>query len=676
MRLALLGLCLPFVALAQPQPLPQHPRLLLDAAGIARLKARVETQPWSAQWSAMRAGVDRSLRRPVVLPPRGGNWFHWYVCPVHGEHLIRGKQIGEWQWEHICPVGHEVYRGDPSRPERDFDGCVISGIHGNFANLVRENGLLYQVTGAAKYAARAREILLAYAARYLSYPLHNTHGEPKIGGGRVGPQTLDESTWLIPMAQGADLVWSTLSDADRRTLADKLFLPAARDVILPHRMHVHNIQNWKNSAVGLAGFLLGDESLIHAAIDDSDHGYRTQMAKGVQEDGVWFEGAWGYHFYTLNAVWPLVEAARNCGIDLYGEPLKKMFEAPIRLAMPNLMLPAFNDSHDTDVHNELYELAWARYHDPVMLAGIPPARNNSMALWFGDDKLPPAAGTPGRSRNFAASGYAILERGSGRDATWLCLKYGPWGGGHGHPDKNNFILYARGQVLFPDPGTRPYGSPLHTEWDRVTVAHNTLTVDGASQAPAQGKILAFGSDGGADYAMTDAGPIYPGVRFVRTAVLLNENQIVFVDRVQADKPHTFDLALHIDGKWRTAAAGPAPALPATGGYQHFRDIAAIEKADGASLAVDVKPDWTVAVRLAGAEPTEVITATGVGQSTEDRVPLAIFRRTASRTTYVWSIALDGNSVPLQYRETGGVVEVTAAGRRIEVNLEEPRVRVR
>jgi hypothetical protein len=46
------------------------------------------------------------------------------------------------------------------------------------------------------------------------------------------------------MAQGADLVWETLSEADRQTLADKLFLPAARDVILPHRMGVHNIQNW------------------------------------------------------------------------------------------------------------------------------------------------------------------------------------------------------------------------------------------------------------------------------------------------------------------------------------------------------------------------------------------------------------------------------------------------
>ena len=33
--------------------------------------------------------------------------------------------------------------------------------------------------------------------------------------------------------------------------------------------------------------------------------------------------------------------------------------------MPNLMLPAFNDSAETAVRNPLYELAYARYQDPL-----------------------------------------------------------------------------------------------------------------------------------------------------------------------------------------------------------------------------------------------------------------------------------------------------------------------
>jgi hypothetical protein len=585
--------------------------------------------------------------------------------------LSTGRQIGPWQWEHICPVDKQVLRGDPANPKRDFDGCALSSVHARYARAVRDGGLLFRVTGDERYARRAREILIAYAAQYLDYPLHNTAAEPRIGGGRVGPQTLDEAVWLIPMAQGADLVWDSLSEPDRQTLAEKLFLPAARDVILPHRLGVHNIQCWKNSAVGLTGFLLGDEELIAAAIDDPDRGYRVQMAKGVQGDGVWFEGAWGYHFYTLNALWPLVEAARNSGIDLYGEPLKKMFRVPIQLAMPNLMLPAFNDSAEVSVRNNLYELAYARYQDPIFLIALAGTdRRNEFARWFGADRLPDQESRPVRGFNAGDSGYAILTRGTGDQATWLCLKYGPHGGGHGHPDKNNFVLYARGRVLFPDPGTRPYGSPLHAEWDRVTLAHNTLVVDEESQSPGTGKILAYGDD----FAMTDAGNIYPGVRFIRAAALLSENLAVFVDRVTADGPHTFDLATHYHGEWKNLPAGEKLSLPPGNGYQHLAN-ATLRRASGITLQSD-----SGAVVLAGNEPTEVITATGVGRSTEDRIPMSIFRRAGSETTYVWAVSLDGSAVKLDAAsgESGAVtVRVDASGGAwtIAVNTATPGVRV-
>ncbi len=64
----------------------------------------------------------------------------------------------------------------------------------------------------------------------------------RIGGGTVGPQTLDKAVWLIPFSQGADLVWTTLSDADRQAIADSILQVSAREVILPHEMKVHNIQ--------------------------------------------------------------------------------------------------------------------------------------------------------------------------------------------------------------------------------------------------------------------------------------------------------------------------------------------------------------------------------------------------------------------------------------------------
>ena len=515
--------------------LPAHPRLLFNSDGIAQLKERINSCDWAkARWDGIKRNADQLLAQPVELPPRGGNWWHWYVCPEHGAALRTGKQIDKWQWEHICPVDNEALHSDPNRPDRDYDGCVLMGAHGRWAQAVRELGLAYQVNGDERYAKKAGEILLAYAERYLTYPLHTIRGEPKIGGGRVGPQTLDESVWLIPFCQGADLVWKMLNENDRKSIAQKLLLPAVREVILPHKMGIHNIQCWKNSAVGLVGCLLGDTELISEAIYHPERGYQMQMQKGVLPDGIWWEGAWGYHFYTLSALWSLTEAARNCGINLYGEELKSMFDAPLRFAMPSLRLPAFNDSSEVNLRSSasIYELAFARYREQRYVSLLATNnRQNDFALWFGAGELPNTIPIQWRSANYQRSGYVILARGEGEQATWLCLKYGPHGGGHGHPDKLNFVLYSRRQVIAIDPGTARYGVPIQRSWYRTTLAHNTLTVDETPQKPAEGKCIAFGNKSGVDFAIADAGDIYDGVRFVRTVALLNEDSLVFIDQI-------------------------------------------------------------------------------------------------------------------------------------------------
>ena len=302
---------------------------------------------------------------------------------------------------------------------------------------------------------------------------------------------------------------------------------------------------------------MGDQQLIDDAIDGIS-GYRANMAQGVQADGVWCEGAWGYHFFTIRGTWPLTEAARNCGIDLYGPELQRLFDAPLRLATPDFRLPAFNDSGEVTVAREadFYELAYARYHVPAYAALL--ARQQAVGPDGSVVRRPQHLQrrvAPLRSRNAEASGYAILQRGDGPQATWLCLKYGPHGGGHGHFDKNHFVLYARGEAVMPDAGSHAYGSPLHRDWDKTSFAHNTLVVDETTQAAATGKCLCFGSEAGVDYAMVDAGSIYPGVRFVRTAALVNPELVVFVDQVQADKPHTLDLVCHHQGQWESLPAG-------------------------------------------------------------------------------------------------------------------------
>jgi hypothetical protein len=642
-----------------------HPCLLLDSNGLVQLKERVATVPWAAaSWAELKAAAEHSLAKPLALPPRGGNWSHNYVCPTHGARLSQGKQIGPWQWEHICPVGHHVLRGDPAKATLDFDGNAIAGIHANYAQQVINDGLVFQITGDPRYASKAREILLAYAERYLAYPLHDNQGHPGQGG-HVASQSLTEASWLIDIAQGADLVWDTFSKAEQQTIADKLLRPALEQVIIPRRLGIHNIQCRHNSAIGLVGFLLGDARLISLAIDDPAVGFRRQLEKGVLDDGLWLEGSSGYHFFTIAGLWPLAEAARHCGIDLYGPKFQAMFDGPLSLAMPDLVLPNFNDSGMVPLSNQgdAYELAYARFRNaayiPLLRQSERPGR---LALLYGVTDLASPGGvgdarsTGGSqcsSHNSPASGYAVLQRGEGKDATWLCVKYGSHGGGHGHPDKNTFILYSRGEVIATDAGTHAYGSPLHRDWDKTTLAHNTLIVDETSQEPATGKCIAFGTDRGVDYSITVAGPIYQGVHFIRTVALLTPRLVLFVDQVQADAPHTFDLAYHQIGEWDAGDETPNAqhvswAVPRAPGYNHLSKTAARDLADGnVTLRTKLSADLRPAITLAGNEPTQVITGYGLLKTTEDLVPMLLQRRHTQNTAFVWAISLDGKPVTLQ-----------------------------
>ncbi len=644
----------PLVRKERAMNLPPHPRLLFSRSDLPGMKRRAEqTEAGKAFVADLKQRTDTAMKQPVALPPRGGQWYHWYACKVHGTRLRK-----ESPTRHVCPTGGEVYTGYP------YDDVVLSDIHDRYSNDVRDLGLLYHLTDDSRYAARAREILLAYAGKYLSYPLHDINGQPKVGGGRVGPQTLDESTWLIPMAQGADAVWDTLTPADRETLKTRLFYPAA-EVIRQHKMGIHNIQCWKNSAVGLVGLLFDDPALVSEAIDDPERGMQAQILRGVQEDGAWYEGAWGYHFYTMRAIQPLAEAAFRANISLYtgpvGERYKRFYLAPIELAMPDGRLPAFNDSNTaTAFGNASYEIAFARWNDPRLALPVTGTKRQTLeAMVSGVEDLPPLSPRPAPSQNFPISGYAVLRAGDGSSVTYLCLKYGPHGGGHGHPDKNSFVLYGGGRVLAGDPGTANYGVPIQLGWYKTTLAHNTLVVDETNQRPSTGSCLAFtGSGDGYSAALTDAGEAaIPGVTFRRAAFLIGTDLVVFLDMVHtADKqPRLLDIAYHPSGAWAAPPPGqPAPAPPADKiGYGYLRDLRTTTvgtetNGQGRDFALSVQsPEGVSSVTFAASDtaPTTFLTGTGVGRNTEDRVPIVIARRKAASTAYHWAVAVQGKDAP-------------------------------
>ncbi len=90
--------------------------------------------------------------------------------------------------------------------------------------------------------------------------------------------------------------------------------------------------------------MLNDADLVAEAVN-GPVGFKKQIEKGISADGQWYEGAWGYHFYTMNATLPLAEAGARCGLGLYeykapnGRTFKDLFEGPLNLPCPICCCP-------------------------------------------------------------------------------------------------------------------------------------------------------------------------------------------------------------------------------------------------------------------------------------------------------------------------------------------------
>ncbi|MCC6862676.1 MAG: heparinase II/III family protein, partial [Bryobacterales bacterium] len=551
---------------------------------------------------------------------RVGQWPHWYSCKKDGAQLRTDSPT-----EHRCPVCGAVYRGDP------YDAVVVSRFHNQLSSATRALGLAYRFTGRAEFARRAARILSDYADRYRNYPRHDVNGEDNVRGGRIMSQTLDESTWLIPVVWGYALIRDTLTDVERLHIENGLLKPAA-NAIREHRMAIHNIQCWKNSAVGLVGFATGDAELVRDAIDNPDYGFHAQIAKGVTGDGLWWEGSLGYHAYTMQALWPLAEAARHAGVNLYTDRYRKLYDAPLALALPNGDSPGFNDSAGGNIatYGPLYELAFARWNRPEygrVAAGT--SRESLQALLYGAEKVPDGPVVPETSALLATAGYAMLRAGG----TAAAVRFGMHGGGHGHPDKLNLVTYGAGRLFGLDPGSINYGVPLHREWYRSTVAHNTVSVDGRLQANADGRLEEWRPEGGAPRLAAGAGEAYPGVRLVRR-IRVRKNRVEDRFECESAEEHTYDWVFHAPGTLTTSLklAPRAGRLGESAGYQHIREVAE-GKARGGWWARWENGGSQLTLRVRGTPGTTVYTGYGPGKNPAEAVPLVIVRRRAKATVF-------------------------------------------
>jgi hypothetical protein len=208
------------------------------------------------------------------------------------------------------------------------------------------------------------------------------------------------------------------------------------------------------------------------------------------------------------------------------------------------------------------------------------------------------------------------------------VRFGMHGGGHGHPDKLNLVSYGGGRVLGLDPGSINYGVPLHGEWYRTTIAHNTVAVDGTSQSNADGKLIEWKAEGGTTRMVASADGVYKGVRLTRSVELSAAGRMVDRFECASETEHTYDWAFHVPGRLKVSVpiTARAEALGSANGYQHLKKVAA-GRTDGAWTArFESASGSALVLRVEAAPGTEVITAVGPGRDPVDEVPVLIVRR--------------------------------------------------
>jgi hypothetical protein len=605
-----------------------EPRLLLGPKDIDRIRKTAQDQPWAAravrelmrscdEWPAQH--VREFGLKEWALPPEGAGWSHAYVCPDHGVRLT--QKAGK----NLCPIDGKDYHGWP------IDQVVYMHRNSGNAQAVRDLGLAFRLSGKQEYLEKARIIVNAYSDLYPTLPIHdNNNRRDTKTGARIMSQTLSESSWLVPLAFGYDLVRDSLT-AEERARFETNVLRNAASVIRRYDAGKSNWQSWHNAALLAAGLLVKDGELVSLALDGPS-GFKFQAREAITPDGAWYEGAWGYHFFALTPLLYTREMAMRAGIALpEAAALKRMLDAPLACVFPDKTLPNFSDSGYTSIAGEarLYDMGYRIFQDPRYLAVAVSAPRGIDSLLWGADTLEGRKAEPLASELQESAGIAVL-RVQGSDHT-LAVKFGPHGSGHGHFDKLSFISYANGKRLAVDPGTQAYAAKTHETWDKMTIAHNTISVDGQVQKAAAGKLLEWVPKPDMTAIRISAGPVYPGVELERTLLHTAEYTLdVFTAQATDSATHQFDWIYHNYGEVSTTL--PLQAFEITPNQNGFQHLTATK---GAPVDIDWQIDFTgLKLHMLGSAGTTVVTGLGLGPDLRVPVPFAMARRSGTSARFI------------------------------------------
>ena len=282
-----------------------------------------------------------------------------------------------------------------------------------------------------------------------------------------------------------------------------------------------------------------------------------EFSRQVYPDGFQYELATGYHGVVISNYLGVFDLYEQLGLEkpeFIRKGLEKMFEVYVRLATPNGGTPTLNDGGSMDVAR------WCR-----TAAKLYPQRADFR--WFA------TGGKEGAKPDFLSTVFpwagAVVFRSSWeKDAVWGYMDGSPFGRGHQHEDKLNFVMRAYGKQLLTEGGNYMYDSSDCRKYVLSTRAHNTIRVDGFDQnrrRTYRWKDEDINVKADVEFSTTPArdcarsayrdgyGPQQKPTVHDRTVLFLKQEPglapfFVVVDRLTApnDRPHAFEIMWHLE----------------------------------------------------------------------------------------------------------------------------------
>jgi hypothetical protein len=525
----------------------------------------------------------------------------------------------------------------------------------------------FVLTGERALGRKAIVLMRRLGEVYPGYVLKDwkTFGETPWGlAGKVSGWHYQDAIVVGGLARAYDALRCAglVTADDAKVIEDGLFRKAGELLIAvpPSRGCVNDIPHRFAGVTSIAR-VLGDRAIMNWAMND-ETGFETFVQSKWLPDGHWCERSPSYDMMSLSNLhltpWVMLGYTSSGAaepMDLRTIPLiKRINTALFDIVWPDGTLPAMSDSHvGARPRETLAEINYAWYGGQDRLAFLVRAyggklleRGDEFAFWHRRPDidaelkrldLEPLPARP--SIHLPHLGITLLRGGEGATRTVVMLDHGKWADGHCHYDRLGIIVWARGREMASDLGYVYAAHPLRHRWMVHTLAHNTVVVDGESQArPGQARPVFVRLGGPVQAIEAAAVTAYPKkvTAYRRTIAMLaragKQPLVCDVFRVRGGATH--DWSYHAETGQLTLEGVSLSAGQPLGDARPYRQLTDIRSGttEGGWQATYRWPDGEgLRLWMGGAAGTVVSTVSAPGQRRKDqegrRLPYVIVRRT-------------------------------------------------